>query len=103
MSVASGEHKLQPSISSFGNPGRLVDLTRTMLAPPFTTVTTEDSSSCGSTNVLIEFTTRGQLGMVLYEIFAHKVPYDDIATNVLVTLAVLQGKHPPVPTTMPVS
>ena len=40
-------------------------------------------------------------GMVLYEIFSRKVPYDDIPTNALVGWAVLQGKRPPVPTTLP--
>ena len=40
-------------------------------------------------------------GMVVYEIFSHKIPYDDIPTNALVGLAVLQGKRPPVPTTLP--
>ena len=40
-------------------------------------------------------------GMVLYEIFARKVPYDDTPTNALVSYEVLQGKRPPVPTTLP--
>ena len=40
-------------------------------------------------------------GMVLYEIFAQKVPYDDIPTDPLVGLAVIQGKRPPVPATLP--
>ena len=40
-------------------------------------------------------------GMVLYEIFAHKIPYDDLPTDPLVGIAVLQGKRPPVPATLP--
>ena len=40
-------------------------------------------------------------GMVLYEIFANKIPYDDLATDPLVGMAVLQGKRPPVPATLP--
>ena len=40
-------------------------------------------------------------GMVLYEIFAHKIPYDDLPTDPLVGMAVLQGKRPPIPPTLP--
>ena len=40
-------------------------------------------------------------GMVMYEIFACKIPYDDIPTDPLVGMAVLQGKRPPVPPTLP--
>ena len=40
-------------------------------------------------------------GMVLYEIFACKIPYADIPTDPLVGLAVLQGKYPPIPTALP--
>ena len=40
-------------------------------------------------------------GMVVYEIFACKIPYDDIPTDPLVGLAVLQGKRPPLPATLP--
>ena len=40
-------------------------------------------------------------GMVLYEIFARKIPYDDIPTDPLVGLAVMQGKRPPIPATLP--
>ena len=40
-------------------------------------------------------------GMVVYEIISRKVPYDDISTSTLVGSAVLQGKRPPVPTTLP--
>ena len=40
-------------------------------------------------------------GMVMYEIFACKIPYEDIPTDPLVGMAVLQGKRPPVPSTLP--
>ena len=40
-------------------------------------------------------------GMVLYEIFAHKIPYDDLRTDPLVGMAVMQGKRPPIPATLP--
>ena len=40
-------------------------------------------------------------GMVLYEIYACKIPYDDLRTDPLVGMAVLQGKRPPVPPTLP--
>ena len=40
-------------------------------------------------------------GMVIYEVFAHNIPYDDIPTDPLVGLAVLQGKRPPIPPTLP--
>ena len=40
-------------------------------------------------------------GMVLYEVFAHKIPYEDLPTDPLVDMAVLQGKRPPVPPTLP--
>ena len=40
-------------------------------------------------------------GMVLYEIYARKIPYDDIPTDPLVGMAMLQGKHPPIPATLP--
>ena len=40
-------------------------------------------------------------GMVLYEIFARKIPYDDLLTNPLVGTAVLEGKRPPIPATVP--
>ena len=40
-------------------------------------------------------------GMVLYEIFACKIPYADISTDALVGMAVLQGERPPVPVTFP--
>ena len=40
-------------------------------------------------------------GMVLYEIFAHRIPYDDLSSNPRVGMAVLQGKRPPIPATVP--
>ena len=40
-------------------------------------------------------------GMVLYEIFAHKVPYHEISGNARVGMAVLQGKRPPIPAILP--
>ena len=40
-------------------------------------------------------------GMVVYEIYACKIPYDDLPTDPLVGMAVLQGKRPPIPTTLP--
>ena len=40
-------------------------------------------------------------GMVLYEIYARKIPYDDLPTDPLVGMAVLQGKRPSVPPTLP--
>ena len=40
-------------------------------------------------------------GMVLYEIFASKVPYDDLPTDALVGMAVLQEKLPSIPSTLP--
>ena len=39
--------------------------------------------------------------MVMYEIYACKIPYDDLPTDPLVGMAVLQGKCPPIPTTLP--
>ena len=40
-------------------------------------------------------------GMVLYEIYACKIPYAEIPGNARVGMAVLQGKRPPIPTTLP--
>ena len=40
-------------------------------------------------------------GMVIYEIFARKIPYADIPSDALVGLAMLQGERPPVPTALP--
>ena len=40
-------------------------------------------------------------GMVVYEIFAHQVPYADIPSGARAGLAVLQGKRPPIPATLP--
>ena len=40
-------------------------------------------------------------GMVLYEIFARKIPYDDLPSNASVGIAVLMGKRPPIPATVP--
>ena len=40
-------------------------------------------------------------GMVLYEIFACKIPYADLPSNARVGMAVLQGEYPPIPTTLP--
>ena len=40
-------------------------------------------------------------GMVLYEIYARKIPFDDIPSDALAGTAVIDGKRPPVPTTMP--
>ena len=42
-------------------------------------------------------------GMLLYEIFARRMPYDDIVSEPLVTFAVLNGQRPPIPTTLPSS
>ena len=40
-------------------------------------------------------------GMVLYEIFDHKIPYADLSSNARVGMAVLQGKRPPIPASLP--
>ena len=40
-------------------------------------------------------------GMVLYEIFDRKIPYADLSSNARVGMAVLQGKRPPIPDTLP--
>jgi len=40
-------------------------------------------------------------GMVMYEIYACKISYDDLPTDPLVGMAVLQGKRPPIPTILP--
>ena len=40
-------------------------------------------------------------GMVMYEIFAHKLPYADISSLPKVAMAVLQGERPSVPATLP--
>ena len=40
-------------------------------------------------------------GMILYEIFAKKIPYDDLPSNASVGMAVLMGKRPPIPATIP--
>ena len=40
-------------------------------------------------------------GMVLYEIFSCKIPYHDIPSNARVGVAVLEGKRPPIPPTLP--
>ena len=40
-------------------------------------------------------------GMVLYEIFAREIPYADIPSSARVGMAVLQGKRPPIPATLP--
>ena len=40
-------------------------------------------------------------GMVMYEIFACKIPYADIPSNARVGVAVLQGKRPPIPSRLP--
>ena len=40
-------------------------------------------------------------GIVLYEIFAGKIPYDHLPTDPLVGMAMLQGERPEIPTTLP--
>ena len=40
-------------------------------------------------------------GMVLYEIFDCKIPYADLSSNARVGMAVLQGKRPPIPASLP--
>ena len=40
-------------------------------------------------------------GMVLYEIFDCKIPYADLRSNARVGMAVLQGKRPPIPKSLP--
>ena len=40
-------------------------------------------------------------GMVLYELFAQKLPYGEITSTALVGVAVLQSNLPPVPATLP--
>ena len=40
-------------------------------------------------------------GMVVYEIFSHKIPYADLPTDALVGVAVLQGKLPSIPAPLP--
>jgi len=42
-------------------------------------------------------------GMLLYEIFACRMPYDDINSEARVALAILDGKRPPIPITLPFS
>ena len=37
----------------------------------------------------------------MYEIYARKIPYAEIPGNARVGMAVLQGKRPPIPTTLP--
>ena len=40
-------------------------------------------------------------GMVLYELFAHEIPYSDIGDNVTVASSVRDGKRPPIPPDLP--
>ena len=40
-------------------------------------------------------------GMVLFELFAHKVPYSDLENEVDVLKGVTEGKHPPIPPSLP--
>ena len=40
-------------------------------------------------------------GMVLYEIFDHKIPFADIPGDAVAGAAVLQGKRPPIPANLP--
>ena len=40
-------------------------------------------------------------GMILFELFAHKKPYDDIISDIEVATKVLSGKRPPIPPTLP--
>ena len=40
-------------------------------------------------------------GMVLYEIFACKIPYDHLRTDPLVGMAMLRGERPQIPATLP--
>ena len=40
-------------------------------------------------------------GMVLFELFAHEIPYRDIDEDVAVATAVREGKRPPIPPQLP--
>ena len=40
-------------------------------------------------------------GMVLFELFVHKVPYSDLENEVDVLKSVTEGKHPPIPPSLP--
>ena len=40
-------------------------------------------------------------GMILFELFAHKIPYADLHDNIEVLLSVTSGKRPPIPPTLP--
>lgn len=40
-------------------------------------------------------------GIVMYKIYDCKIPYADLPSNARVGMAVLQGKHPPVPSSLP--
>ena len=40
-------------------------------------------------------------GMVLYEIFDRKIPFDNIPSDALAGAAVVQGKRPPIPANLP--
>ena len=40
-------------------------------------------------------------GMILFELFAHKIPYNDLDDNIEVITSVTSGKRPPIPPTLP--
>ena len=40
-------------------------------------------------------------GMILFELFAHKVPYADLDDDIEVLLSVTKGERPPIPRTLP--
>lgn len=40
-------------------------------------------------------------GIVLNELFAHEIPYADVASVAMIVIAVLQGKHPTIASTLP--
>ena len=40
-------------------------------------------------------------GMILFELFAHEIPYADLRDNIDVLLSVTSGKRPPIPPTLP--
>ena len=40
-------------------------------------------------------------GMILFELFAHEIPYADLHDNVEVLLSVTRGDRPPIPPTLP--
>ena len=40
-------------------------------------------------------------GMILFELFAHEIPYADLRDNIDVLLSVRDGKRPPIPPTLP--